>query len=55
MEHLTEDTVGGFNSMISKEKKEEGECLVSTVLFSSDSEVLHDRVPIGDVPIMTGN
>lgn len=46
MHGLEADTIGGFNSMIEKQKKEEGEALVSTVLFDSVSEVLHDRVNI---------
>lgn len=43
---LEEDTIGGFNSMIEKQKKEAGEALVSTVLFHNQSQVIHDRVPI---------
>lgn len=43
---LEEDTIGGFNSMIQKQKKEAGEALVSTVLFHNQSQVIHDRVPI---------
>ena len=53
MEHLTEDTIGGFNSMIAMQKEEDGECLVSTVLFASDCEVIHDRLPLAEVPKMT--
>lgn len=53
MNGLEGDTIGGFNSMIEKQKKEKGEALVSTVLFSSRSEVLHDRIPVQDVPRMT--
>ena len=53
MEHLTEDTIGGCNSMIAKQKEEDGECLVSTVLFASDCEVIHDRLPLAEVPKMT--
>ncbi|MBO2517555.1 MAG: hypothetical protein CW338_09860 [Clostridiales bacterium] len=53
MEALTEDTIGGFNSMIARQKKEEGEALVSVVLFDDESEVLYDRVNIKDVPVMT--
>lgn len=53
MNGLEGDTIGGFNSMIEKQKKEKGEALVSTVLFGSRSEVLHDRVPVQDVPRMT--
>lgn len=48
------DTIGGFNSMIEKQKNEgEGMVYVSTVLFDNYSEVLHDRVPIRDVKPMT--
>ena len=41
---LESDTIGGFNSMIEKQKEEEGEALISTVLFDGQTEVLHDRV-----------
>ena len=47
------DTIGGFNSMIEKQKKQDGECYVSTVLFDDESEVLHDRVKLHDIPKMT--
>ena len=47
------DTIGGFNSMIEKQKDGDGEVLVSTVLFDNVSEVIHDRVPIGEVKPMT--
>lgn len=50
---LESDTIGGFNSMIKKQQKEEGEAVVSTVLFDDVSEVLHDRVNIADVKTMT--
>lgn len=50
---LTEDTIGGFNSMISEQKQKEGECIVSTVLFNDRVQVLHDRVALKDVPLMT--
>ena len=53
MNGLEGDTIGGFNSMIEKQKKEKGEALVSTVLFSSRSEVLHDRIPVQDVSRVT--
>ena len=49
------DTIGGFNSMIKKQLKEEGECFVSTVLFDNNSQVLHDRIKLTDVPEMTEN
>lgn len=53
MSGLEADTIGGFNSMIDKQKKQEGEAYVSTVLFDDRSEVLHDRVPMSKVPVMT--
>ena len=53
MAGLESDTVGGFNAMLEKQKKEEGDCLVSTVLFNDSSRVLHDRVPLQNVPRMT--
>lgn len=53
MADLTKDTIGGFNSMIERQKDEEGEALVSVVLFDDVSEVLYDRVNIKDVPQMT--
>ncbi|MBR5314882.1 MAG: VWA domain-containing protein [Clostridia bacterium] len=55
MEGLEKDTIGGFNSMIEKQKKQEGECYVSTVLFDDESEVLHDRLRLRDVKRMTEN
>ncbi len=53
MSGLESDTIGGFNSMIKKQRKEEGECLVSTVLFDDESEILHDRVKLTNIPEMT--
>lgn len=55
MSGLESDTIGGFNSMIKKQKKLEGDCYVSTVLFDNESKVLHDRVKLRDVPEMTDN
>ncbi len=52
---LESDTIGGFNSMIEKQRKQDGECYVSTVIFDDVSEVLHDRVKLADVPKMTDN
>ena len=48
MSGLESDTIGGFNSMIEKQKKE-GDGIVFTVLFSNDIEILHDRVNLKDV------
>ena len=53
MSGLEADTIGGFNSMIEKQKKENGEALISTVLFDNVSEVIHDRVPVRKVEPMT--
>ena len=53
MSGLEGDTIGGFNAMIQKQKKEEGEAFVSTILFDNVSEVLHDRIKLKDVPEMT--
>ena len=53
MAGLESDTVGGFNAMIRKQKQEDGVCFVSTILFDNESKVLHDRVPLADVPTMT--
>ena len=55
MSGLEADTIGGFNSMIEKQKKTEGEALISTVLFDSTSEVLYDRVNIRTIRPMTDN
>ena len=53
MRGLEKDTIGGFNSMIEKQKKQEGECYVSTVLFDNESEVVHDRVKLSEIEPMT--
>ena len=53
MAGLEADTLGGFNAMIQKQKKEPGATVVSTVLFDSESQVIHDRVPLEKVPPMT--
>lgn len=53
MSGLEQDTIGGFNSMVRKQKQQEGACYVSTVLFDNVSEVLHDRIPLKNVPEMT--
>lgn len=50
MSGLESDTVGGFNSLIEKQKKQSGKCFVSTVLFDNESTVLHDRLALCDVP-----
>ena len=53
MSGFESDTIGGFNSTIDKQKKEEGDAIVSTVLFSDKVEVLHDRVGLKEIGKMT--
>lgn len=55
MSGLESDTIGGFNSMLEKHKNGENAALVSTVLFDHESEVIHDRLPIAEVPNLTEN
>ncbi len=50
---LESDTIGGFNSMLAKQKKEEGEANVTTVLFDDQVEIIHDRFPIAAVKPLT--
>ena len=53
MSALTDDTIGGFNSLIESQKAEEGEAFVTTVLFDDKYELLHDHVNIKDVLPLT--
>ena len=53
MAGLEADTIGGFNAMTQKQRKEPGEALVSTVLFDNETQVIHDRVPLEKVPALT--
>ena len=53
MAGLESDTIGGFNAMIAKQKKIDGKCFVSTVLFDNASKVLHDRVDLAAIQPMT--
>lgn len=53
MSGLEAGTIGGFNSMIEKQKKADGEAMISTVLFDNVSEVIHDRVSVLDIQPMT--
>lgn len=52
MRGLEADTIGGFNSMIEKQQKEEGEAYISTILFDDASDVLYDRVPVDKIEPM---
>ncbi len=53
MSGLEADTIGGFNSLIEKQRKQEGECYVTTVLFDNEREVIHDRVKLSEIRPMT--
>lgn len=53
MSGLEQDTIGGFNSMLEKQKKEEGDAFVTTVLFDNNYKLLHDRLSIKDIMLMT--
>ena len=53
MSGLEKDTIGGYNSLIRKQKNEEGEAIISTVLFDDLTEVLHDRVSLNKIKPMT--
>ena len=52
MAGLEDDTIGGFNAFIAKQKKEDGEALISTVLFDDRSEVIYDRVDLRKIEPM---
>ena len=53
MSGLETDTIGGYNAMLAQQKKEEGEALVSTVLFDHETRVIHDRVRLDQVEELT--
>lgn len=53
MSGLEKDTIGGFNSLIEKQKKEEGDVLVTTVLFNEKMEIINDRKDIKDINPLT--
>ncbi len=53
MSGLEADTIGGYNSMLSKQQAMEGECRITTVLFDNDSRLLHDRIDLKAVSAMT--
>jgi len=53
MAHLTDDTIGGFNSVLKEHNDGRGEVLVTTYLLNNDSKMIHDRLPIASVPPMT--
>jgi len=50
---LEADTMGGFNAMLERQKQEDGACIVSTVLFDNETEVIHDRLELQNIAPMT--
>ena len=52
MDHLTSDTIGGFNSVLKEHNDGQGEVLVTTYVFNNESKMIHDRLPIAKVPPM---
>ena len=53
MHGLTDDTIGGYNAVLDKQKAEKSDIVVTTVLFNSRSTILHDRVPAAEAPHIT--
>ncbi len=53
MSGLESDTIGGFNGLLEKQKRELGECVVTTVLFDDKYELLHDRISLPSVGSIT--
>ena len=54
MSGLEKDTIGGFNSLLEQQRKVDGECVITTVLFDNRYELLHDRIDIRAVQPITG-
>lgn len=53
MAGLEADTIGGYNAMLAKQQKAEGEAIVTTVLFDHDYELLHDRINVKGISPIT--
>ena len=53
MAGLEKDTIGGFNAMLRKQRAEEGEAIISTLLFDNETQVIHDRLTLENVPELT--
>lgn len=53
MSGLESDTIGGFNSMLKEQKSQDGECIVTTVLFDDKYEIIHDRIGIQGIKSIT--
>lgn len=55
MYSLTDDTIGSYNSLLEEQKNQDGECIVSTVIFNHNTRIVHDRVNIKDVCLLGRN
>ena len=53
MQGLEADTIGGFNAMLEKQKRDPGQVFVSTILYDDEAQVLHDRLPLAEIMPMT--
>lgn len=53
MSGLEDDTIGGYNSLLERQKKEDGEAVITTVLFDDKYELLHDRINLNGVAPIT--
>lgn len=53
MSGLEKDTIGGYNSMLEQQRKVDGECVITTVLFDNHYELLHDRIDIRAIQPIT--
>lgn len=53
MSGLEDDTIGGYNAMLNKQQKEEGEAIVTTVLFDDKYEIIHDRTNLKEIKSLT--
>ena len=55
MSGLESDTIGGFNGLLEKQKREPGGAVVTTVLFDERYDILHDRRDLQHIPPITGD
>ena len=53
MAGLEADTIGGYNAMLKKQQKASGEAIVTTVLFDHQYELLHDRINVKGISLLT--
>ncbi|MGG3563214.1 vWA domain-containing protein [Neobacillus rhizosphaerae] len=53
MAGLEADTIGGYNAMLAKQQKAEGEAIVTTALFNHHYDLLHDRINVKGISPIT--